>query len=465
MRFFLVFLGLARVGQSQPQPPRLAAPPPFLQLHAQEDYRYLAHDSTVRPSVVDPIKFIPLTAARTSFLTLGGEIREQYERLNHANWGEGVQDPNGYLLQRVMLHANAHFGRHFRLFGELKSGLAFGQRSTPRPSDEDKLDLHQAFADVAVGDDTHSLTLRLGRQEMAYGSSRLVAVSDPLNVRRTFDGGRLFWLTPQLKLDAFVTRPVNTKPGFFDDGGNRDVWFWGLYGVRPVPRLHGGLDVYYLGFHNQHARFQQGAAAERRHSVGARWWGAPSAFSYNIEAVEQFGRFGEGRIQAGTVAVEIGYAFRAAPLHPELTLRTDYISGDKNLENNDLQTFNPMFPKGAYFGQLAVIGLTNVRDIHPILVLHPPGLPQVVATVDWDFFWRARRTDGFYTVPYILKRPGTAAQSAYIGSQLTGEVEWDANRYLKFEVFLTYFQAGDYLKESGAGDNITYFAPRVTLRF
>jgi len=37
--------------------------------------------------------------------------------------GRGPQDDNGYLLQRYMIHADAHFGDYFRVFTQFKSGL------------------------------------------------------------------------------------------------------------------------------------------------------------------------------------------------------------------------------------------------------------------------------------------------------------------------------------------------------
>jgi hypothetical protein len=455
-------LGLARPGCAQ----HLLAPPDYNMERAREDYRYLASDTTtVRHDLFDPIKFIPLSASKRSYLSIGGEVRGQYQRINNNDWGAGAEDHNGYLLERYMVHADAHFGPRVRLFGQLKSGLAHFKSYAPTGSEEDQLDLHQAFVDVSTGDGPRSFTLRLGRQEMAYGSSRLISWREAPNVRQTFDGGRFMWHLPGWQLDGFATRPATTKPGIFDDAANPDVWFWGLYSVKTIKPLAGGLDVYYLGFDNQQARYQQGLAPERRHSVGARLWGRPGSWRYNVEAVYQHGRFGSGNISAWTASGEFGYLLDELPLRPFLQLRTEYISGDRNRENPNLQTFNPLFPKGAYFGQAALIGPANLFDLHPVLTLHPARASGFALSFDWDFFWRASAADGLYSVPYVLKRSGNATQSRYVGDQLTMEMDWQVQRHWELELFVTYFRAGAFLQQSGSGLDQTYVSPRVTFRF
>lgn len=456
-------LGLATLSHAQEH---LLAPPTYKMERAQENYHYLASDTTtVAHDLFDPIKFIRLNASGRSYLTLGGEIRPQYQLIRNNDWGAGEEDRSGYLLERYMLHADLHLGPHLRLFGQLKSGLTHFKSYPPEVTEEDQLDLHQAFVDLSTASGPRSFTLRLGRQEMAYGSSRLISWREAPNVRQTFDGGRFMWHNPGWQLDGFVTRPATTKPGIFDDNANANVWFWGLYGVKTIKPLSGGLDLYYLGFANKLARYQQGTAAERRQSVGARLWGAPGPWRYNVEAVYQFGSFGSGNIRAWTASGEFGYLFKALPLRPLLQLRTEYISGDRNVENPNLQTFNPLFPKGAYFGQAALIGPANLYDLHPVLTLYPAHAADFALSFDWDFFWRASLADGLYSVPYVLNRPGNASQARYIGNQLTMEMDWNVQRHWELELFLTYFQAGSFLKESGPGLNQTYLSPRVTFRF
>ena len=112
-------------------------PPPYLLERASEDYGYL-RDPALRTDVWDPVKYLPLTGDGSSYLSLGGEMRERYEYFNRPNWGKDPQD-HGYLLQRYFLHGDLHLGGQIRLFTQLQSSLEDGRKGGPRPADEDEL--------------------------------------------------------------------------------------------------------------------------------------------------------------------------------------------------------------------------------------------------------------------------------------------------------------------------------------
>src|SRR4030095_63750 len=202
--------------------------------------------------------------------------------------------------------------------------------------------------------DTNSITLRLGRQELAYGSSRLVSFREGPNVRQSFDGVKGILKVSGWQIDAFAVKPVLTRTGVFDDDSDPERNFWGLYAVTPVPLLPGGnIDLYYLGLDNKDAEFAQTTAPDPPHSPGPRIWGRDAGWDYNFEFVYQFGTFGSGDIQAWTAASDNGFTFEQAPLKPRLGLKANVTSGDRSANNPGLQTFNPLFPRGSYFGEPA----------------------------------------------------------------------------------------------------------------
>jgi hypothetical protein len=150
------------------------------------------------------------------YLSIGGEARYRYEYFSQFNFGLGPQDDNGYLLQRYLLHADAHFGKRIRVFTQLQSAIGSGRDGGPRLTDDDRLEAHQAFLDLKFGDEAKSLTFRVGRHEMDFGSGRLISASEGLNVRRSFDGLRLIYRHGPWLINGQVNKLVSIKPGLFN---------------------------------------------------------------------------------------------------------------------------------------------------------------------------------------------------------------------------------------------------------
>jgi hypothetical protein len=151
-----------------------------------EDYSFLANPAN-RTEPLDLIKYIPLfNWGPLYFVTLGGDLREQYEFIENDNFGLGSVNNHGYWLQRLMLYSYWHFGPFFRAFVQLKSSLEEGREPGPRPTDRKRLDFNQAFGDFSyprtiLPADQAYLTLRLGRQEIDFGDERLLAVREGPN--------------------------------------------------------------------------------------------------------------------------------------------------------------------------------------------------------------------------------------------------------------------------------------------
>jgi hypothetical protein len=113
-----------------------------------EDWRFLS-DPDRHADPWDRFKYVPL--ADGTFVSFGGEARETYERFGHENFGLSLPSPNGYLLQRYLLHADIHVGSRLRLWTELNSSFENGRVGGPRPVvDVDKLDLHQEFVEFEI---------------------------------------------------------------------------------------------------------------------------------------------------------------------------------------------------------------------------------------------------------------------------------------------------------------------------
>ena len=446
-------------GQSVPTAESPAPARIYHLLREDDDWSFLA-DPTQRQEFWDPIKYIRLRRARNDwFLSIGGEVREVWEQVGNDNWG---QQPftNGYFNERYMLYFDVHYGKHVRSFVEFKSGLNSYRIGGPRPIDEKKLDFQAAFLEVGTGDERNWIKFRAGRHELEYGSGRLIDVREGPNVRLSFDGFKVKAGVGSWQIDGFAVRPDRDKPGFFDNAPHHEIGFWGVYGVRPLTKTI-ALDAYYLGLDRKTAAFNRGVGHEVRHTIGARI-SRPIAerkpgWDFDYEALWQFGTFGSAKIRAWTVASETGYRFPNVPLKPRFSVKADISSGD-DPRTNTLGTFNPLFPKGNYFGVLATVGPgpINFIDVHPRAEATLPH--GVTASVDWIFQWRESVRDGVYSVPGFLIIAAGKSNARFVGHRPGTEVRWQVNRHLWLQADYGIFYAGKFVKESQSGRNLNYWA-------
>ena len=445
--------------QAQQTVPAPAPARGYMLLRSDEDWSFL-HDKNLRDDLLDPIKYIVLRKTyKDWFVTFGGEAREVWEQIGNDNWG---QSPimNGYLNERFTVYADIHYGPHVRTFFELKSGINSFRAGGPRPIDEKRLDCQSGFLEVGGKTPWGPKQLRVGRQELEYGSGRLVDVREGPNVRLSFDGFLLRSKIHAWQVDGFAMRPDEDKPGFFDNAPDHSVAFWGAYGTGPVYD-NVQLDLYYLGQDRKDGAFERGTAHEIRHSVGARV-SRPVAsehagWDFDDEAVLQFGSFGGADIRAWTVATETGYRIPAIPLKPRFSAKADISSGD-HPATNTLSTFNPLYPKGNYFGVLATTGPgpINFVDVHPHVEASVPN--NISFSFDWIFQWRQSLDDGVYAVPGFLIRAAGGSRARFVGNRPGAEIRWQTNRHLWLQGDYGIFYAGRFLKETQPGRNLNYWA-------
>jgi hypothetical protein len=443
--------------------PAWAQPEPAKPLPPLRTIRYEENWSgfQARPGQFESIKNVELAPRLT--LSLGADVRQRFELFRNEEWGLEKPGVDGFHLQRYMLHAELRAGSGFRLFTQLKSNFVTGREDAARPTDRDRLDVHQAFAEFRM-EERGELTVRAGRQEVALGSSRLVSVRDGPNVRLSFDGARLAWKVAHWKVELLALRPVRTRVGAFDDSPDHRQSLWGVYATSKEKAYWGGtLDLYYLGLDRKRARFDSGVGREQRQSFGARYSKRTAELDLDYEGIVQVGTFLGRSIRAWTTGTNTGYTLTRTSLQPRFGLKANITSGDRHPDDGRHGTFNALFPKGNYFSQADVLGPYNLMDLHPgvSLRLHK----EWVANFDCDLFWRYSTADGLYDVPGNPVVAGRGSNARFIGHAYKGGLEWKANRYLSVEAEYQRLFSGTFLRQQGRTNSIDFLAIWTTLRF
>jgi len=429
---------------------------------SDQDSPYWPHDFW------SPLKFIPLdNLGPGSYINFSGEDRERVEHFATPLFGLTPRRTTTYDMHRLLFSGDLHIDDSFRTF------IQFGNHNVTSASlapgtDVDQIDLQQGFADLkaSVGQDS-SLTFRGGRQEMIFGSSRLVDVREGPNIRQSFDGGRAFYQSPDLRFDAFVTKPVVPVPGFYPGGAyfgahyDPGTSFWGLYGVMPVRAVPGlNADLYYLGIDRQNVTFNTTTGAETRQTVGTRLWGGTGAWDYNTEGIFQFGQFGFRDIRAWSLASNTGYTLQHVWAQPRLGLQADAASGGG--ASGPLKSFDPLFPKNAYFTEASINWPSNFIDVFPSVTIQPTYNFAVMAGM--DVHWRYSTLDAFSTPPGIPVVLGSANNKRFLGAQSNLHLEWYPIPHLDIVAVWVHWQTAGFLTAAG-GKNTDYIGMWGAYRF
>jgi hypothetical protein len=416
-----------------------------------QNFRLLRFDedhSGVKDSVstfYNRLKYLPLSEGGKTYVSFGGELRAELDRAMHEDWGARNVGSNIFLLQRYQLHADLHVTDRIRIFGQLRSGLENGRKTGPRPIDEDQLNVQNLFVDLIPYKGTDSrITIRLGRQELQYGSGRLLDVREGPNLRLYFDGAKVAYASSTWNVDAFVMASGGVKTGIFDNPTSRRSSLWGIYSAHAVTKMF-NIDLYYLGIDRAESRFDEGVAAESRHTVGTRLWANGNELLYNFEIGYQRGTFGAADIRAWGGSMDIGYRFANVKGTPMVKLRSDFISGDDRKGDGKLGSFNALYPNGGYFGMNPQAGPGNLLSIHPNLTWNPAK--KVLLSLEAVFYWRQSVEDGIYRPDGSLSLGSSNSDSRYIGTAYVTTVSWQISRFLSYYAGVQYFETGDFIND------------------
>ncbi|ADG10570.1 alginate export family protein [Caulobacter segnis] len=416
-----------------------AQPPAFKPVRSDEDYGYL-RDVRERQGL-DALRYIPLGG--DAYVGFGGEARLRVDSIDAPRFGLGGAGADTFALGRLLLSSDLHLGSKFRVYGELGVHRDYGKRERPSATDRDRLDAQVLFVDVTPAS---GWRLRLGRQELQLNTTqRFVAVREAPNIRQSFDGVRITRSVGPLKLDAFYLQPVVISPGAFDDKRSRTQRFYGVYAATQLsPRQ--ALDVYALGLERDIVRFGAVTGDERRISVGARLSGSTGRIDYEAEGVMQGGRFAGRRIRAFAASAGGGYTLDQ-PWRPRLGLRLDAGSGDKDPTDGRLETFNPMFPKGAYFNETGLFSWGNLAAVRASVGISPRKMISLEASYTVHRLWTG--ADAIYLQPLVPLAAARAGQSKDVGDAVQLDATWQVTRNLKLQGQLARQDAGPAVRALG----------------
>lgn len=427
-----------------------------------ENWTYLANPTSRTGHWTEPFKYVPLGDNRSMYLVTGMEARSRYEGYSNVNWGSAPSD--SYVWHRFMPFVDLHAGS-VRFFAQPIVSAISGVERPTRPVDTTGTDILQAFGEVRMDvADRTSLSLSAGRKLVSLGGGRFIDTRYGVNIPQAFDGADAT-LTGQVRqITALYYRPVDNGPGDFDDRTSRQKAVWGVYATQWLNPKHAiGTDAFYLGLRDNAAVYDQGTGKEVVHTFGSRVFGDTGSWHWNIEGALQGGHFAGYRRSGWGIGGEVGHRFLDAPMKPDLSLLTEVISGDDNPHDRHLGTFNPLFPRGKYFGALSPIGPRNLIRARPGVTIEP--YRNVAVTLTGAAYWRQSLVDGVYGVAGNLVRSGKDSTARFIGTQVELAIAWQATPELNLTASVSAFKAGSFIRETGPAETIKMLGVMATYRF
>ena len=293
---------------------------------------------------------IPASAGDVTF---SGQYRLRGEYIDNTDFNEDLQDTTDFWTQRVRLTANAKATDDVSAKITLQDTRTWGSAGTAGLLSDsgNTLDFHEAYLNVT---DIFGapVSLRVGRQELAYGDERLIGSFGWSNQGRAFDGAKLMYSNDAVNVDAF-TATITEDTGATND----DTYFNGVYATLKQIIPNNTLDVYLL-------HLTSGTSdADTTYTLGARLKGAVAGVDYTVELPYQFGDDSTGvDISAWALAVKAGYTL-PTPMKIRVGAEYDLATG-QDPDETDVTVFNNLFPTNhAHFGIADVTGANQWSNI------------------------------------------------------------------------------------------------------
>ncbi len=364
--------------------------------------------------------------------------------VSNYDWNDKGNDLD-FVESRVRLNVAADFTDEVSAFIEIDSYDWWGEdfrsdyiTGTDFAADsDDDVEIYQAYIQAGEMWGT-PFRVRIGRQELSFGSEWLVGTNDTNSffTGLSFDGIRATYGTDLFSIDAFATK-LNEVGSFEEDG---DTDFYGVYatwsGLEDIAldaywfflrdaRSLNDTNLTWFGEWLENALGLDDYDPTTLHTVGLRGAGTIGAFDFELEGAYQFGDAGQWGWQfapfgiygdddaefdgAWAANVVLGYTFDMT-YRPRVFLFGAYFDGE---DDRDISLFEWLNPFDRPQSSVSFVRLFSNWEYSQFLDLNG----------SMSNFWTAGLG--------VSAMPTESLQVVLKGQYLQAVEAWDAPRYVK----------------------------------
>jgi hypothetical protein len=383
----------------------------------------------------------------------GGQLRGRVEAPAGADF---VADPwSPYLLTRARLNVTVTPLKGLTLYAETQDTHAPGYDGTPPPQMQDPLDLRAAFAEFSRGKD-RGFMVRVGRQEMALGNSRLISIGPWSNTSKSFDAARAAWFRPGLRLELMAGSIVQVDGSRFDRHKPGEHFFASYNTIKNLAP-HSQFEPYLIV---KRAIGVSGELGPRGDAVlytsGGRWAGTlPHRIEYSAEMLRQWGSWAADGISAWGGAYMLGWTISDSALKPRASADFSLGSGDRNPADGTRGGLDTLYGSNQpFFSYTGMINWRNMRTLRAGVDF--TWRKNVKVILDFRDFRLATVADGLYNTNGVRTVLNRKATSTHVGEGPDVQLAWSAEPYGQVTAGFAAIFAGAYLRQSAHGSGYLY---------
>jgi hypothetical protein len=427
------------------------------------------------------------------------EERLRFEaRSNNRDFDDSINDLNddSWLLNRFRLGVTVRPATWLKIYGQFQDAREWDSDRPNVPgvqgNEGGDADLRQAYIELG-NRKLFPFTLTVGRQPLSYGDRRLLADSVWSNLGRTFDAVKLRFEKERFSVDAFWGRPVQIKEHVFNDSDAADN-VGGIYGstdaigpqtadlyvlYRDKADIHPDLDP--TNTFDPRGSFL--GPAQRVTTIGTRVkskGGALHGWDYGMEVAYQWGEVWSGdrttpRLDHHAFAahLEVGYTIEQASWRPRVGVEYNYATGDNDPDDRKSHSFQNLYASNhEKYGYMDEFSWRNLHDARVQMNVRPTK--NIDVELNYHAFWLADTNDYWFRANgYSSLRTKTVdgrdvrslGASNFAGHELDFVVKWKTAKWMNIDVGYSHFFPGNYLKETGPGDDADFGYVQMLLAF
>jgi hypothetical protein len=385
-------------------------------------------------------------------ITVTGSARARWEATRGSDLSLTTAD--SYLVTRVRLGVAFQPVPWLRFYGEAQDARALFYKVNPGAGVSDPFDLRQAYVEGGALEG-NGLKLRIGRQDLVLGSSRLIGTGD-WTPTKTFDIARATLTTTQFKLDLLGGSQILADPARMDRNrpGERFYVAYSVFG-RLIPGA--SIEPYFMAKTALNVKSKDGKLgdADTLYAGGRIVGSIRGVFEYNFEGVREAGSYSSDVVRAWGYATGGGWVISKHAWRPHLSSDYVFSTGDSGAKDGVHQSFDYLYglqqPMNSLTGQFSWRNTRNWRaggDFSPS--------KRIKVKLDYRNYWLATTMDGLYSASGTRTVFNTKATSGHVGEGIDAQVIVTITGKTVVGFGFGNLAPGSYLKQSGKTTGYTY---------